>query len=209
MNLGLGTLTDLKTFLLNASLRSSTDYDTVIEAIGLGVAGRFEQFCNRKFFRTVGDLYVTNADRLTMVLPRFPLETVTKIEIRDDLNQGWVDQGTVNNVLFNLRESAGIIQFAGYLGASFSRIRITYTGGYWFPDDGLSQTIGDLPSGATLLPNELKTAWLLQCEAVWAVKDKLGISIGEGPESRRTVTLANLVLLPEVEAVLNNFRRFT
>ncbi len=366
MNAGLGTLTDLKTQLLNEALRSATTYDAALLALGKGVATRFDQYCNRKVARLVGAQYVTNADRTKVILDRYPVEVISQIEIRDSLDQGWVDQGAVNNVLFNLREEVGLCEFAGYLGGSYSRIRITYTGGFWFATDdavtiksgALALTAGatiarvafdaaftiapqvfaallapdggtivsilpatptaagfdvrfaaplpasgytlswiafmgvsdvlqqasasvatnaesltityptafaaapavlcnlvapdggtiisaqpsavtttgfkaefaapvpagytlswcayaqgaisslTLPSGATALPDDLKFAWLTQCEAAWQLRDKLGLSLAEGAESRRTLTLGQLQLVPEVEAILKNHIRY-
>ena len=208
MNLGLGNLAILKAYLLPPSLVAATDYDVQIIAIGKGVAAHMEQFCNRKFGRVVGETFAVNADRKSLVTERYPIETVTKIEIRDDLATGWVDQGAVNQVLFNIREEAGMLQFAGYLGASFSRLRVTYTGGYFFetaePIDGGYPTA--TPVGSTPLPDELRLAWLQQCSHVWRQTDKLGTTIAEKPATGSP--LLDLKWLPDVEDIILNFRRY-
>jgi len=204
MNVGLSSLAVLKAWLLAPSLVSGTDYDAQITALGLGVAASLETFCNRKFARVTDDLFETTADRQRLVVLRYPIETISKIEIRDDLSIGWVDQGTVNDVLFNLREAAGLLEFAGYLGASFSRIRITYTGGYWF--DTTEDASGTLPSGAAALPGDLKLAWLTQCEFLWGQRDKLGINIAEKPTP--SPALAQVELLPAVKQMIRTYVRY-
>ena len=130
--LTLGTLAQLKAQLLNLSLQGDTDFDAALASLGLGVAGRFEAYCNRKFFWTVGDVFVTNADRTRLVLPRFPITAITAIAVRDDLTTGFIDQGPPDNVIFNLAEEIGEVVFAGYLGGSFSRLQLIFNGGFWF-----------------------------------------------------------------------------
>jgi len=206
MNLGLGNLIELKRHLLNVSLQANTGYDAAITAIGKGVAGRFEQYCNRSFFRTVGDLYETNCDRLVVMLPRYPVESITKVEVRSNISDGWQDQGDPAQLLFNRRDYAGIVDVGGWLGGRYQRLRFTYTGGFWF--DTTEDFSGTQPVGSTLRPDELFLAWLTQCEATWQLHDKLGRSIAEGPESRRNMNLSGLTLVPEVEATLKNFIRY-
>ncbi len=135
MNLTLGTLEELKIHLLNESLRSADTYDATIAAIGRGVAARFEQYCARKFLRTVGDTFECTANRLHVTLPRYPLEAAPTIELRDDLATGYVAQ-TYDQLVVDHDLVAGIIKFAAYPGPYSSRLRFTYTGGYWFSDAG-------------------------------------------------------------------------
>jgi hypothetical protein len=208
MNLILGTLTELKVHLLNEALRTPTTFDATIAAIGKGVAGRMEKYCTRKFWRTAGDTYETNADRAMISLPRYPVEAVTKLEIRDDLATGWVDQGSVNSIALNLNSAAGLLDLGSYIGASFSRLRVTYTGGFWFPDDG--QTESDRPSGAAARPDDLYLAWLLQCERLWSVRDDLGVAVtGDKQVQFVSQTIASFELVPEVKEILNAHRRLT
>lgn len=206
MNLTLGTLKELKTHLLNASLQTNTDWDSAIANLGLGVALRFEKHCNRKFLRTVDDLFETNADRTRLIVPRFPLEVVTRIEVRDTVSEGFIDQGTVNDVLFNMRQEAGLLEFAGYLGGSFSRLRVTYTGGFWF--DQSDDSSGSLPAGAAARPGDLFLAWLLQCEWIWTNRDKLGVGLQEKPGEKSAQNLGELRFVPEVKATLDDYVRY-
>jgi hypothetical protein len=134
VNLTLGTLEELKAHLLAEALRSGTDYDGAITAIGKGVAARFEQFCDRKFARVEDDTYECGADRSHVSLPRYPVEEISAIHLRETMADGWVDQGTVNDLLLNLSEAAGLAEFGSSLGSRTARIKLTYTGGYWIDE---------------------------------------------------------------------------
>lgn len=130
MNLGLGTLTDLKTQLLNEALRPDTRYDVALAALGRGVAARFENYCGRKFGRVVGEVYQCCADRPAVVVPRYPIEQITKIEAKWLGTSAWVEQ----TPRYLLDESAGIVEFADCpLGTTYDLLRLTYDGGYWVP----------------------------------------------------------------------------
>lgn len=136
MNLGLGNLTELKAHLLNLALRAENTYDDAIAALGKGVAARFEQATNRKFARVVDDTFETSADREHLSLPRYPIEEISAVGFRENMADGFVDQGAIDAIVQNLIESAGIVHLQSPLGGWKDRIRITYTGGYWFPTRG-------------------------------------------------------------------------
>jgi hypothetical protein len=210
MNIGLGNLTELKGQLLAASLRSDTNYDAVITGIGLGVANLFDQFCNRTFTRTAGKQDVFSADRRHWYLNAFPVETITANEKCDDQQDGWIAFPLPPNgssLIQQMQLDQGYIMFISIQGYYFSRIRITYTGGFWFPmleptDAGYPDTI---PAGATLLPGAVKSAWYLQCQEVWKQIDKLGAQIAQNPEGQGS--LSNMELAPFVKELLRPFRR--
>jgi hypothetical protein len=375
MNLGLGHLTELKAHLLNEALRSETTYDTAIAALGKGVAARLERACNRSFRRTVGDVFEGPGDVAHFTLPRYPVEAISAITLRENLTDGFVDQGAVADLVENISHASGLVTLSSPLSAlRSSRLRATYTGGYWYPTAPavvvLSDTVaidsggfaadvtfatafagvpsvrcsvvspegeailgataytitaqgftarlsaatgaagyvlswvavygdadadpallqpatvalasGDgykditfgtaftaapvvvcqvntptggylvacapslvtttgfrallsyqldaagytlsylalsptaaaaaatLPEGATALPDDLKFAWLLQCEHLWKLRDKLGVSIAAPAGSQApSLTLAGAELIPEVAAIARAHRRFT
>lgn len=62
------------------------------------------------------------------------------------------------------------------------------------------------PAGSTAVPDDLKLAWLLQCEAIWAKMDKNGLSMSPGVEAN-AASLAGLQLLPEVKEMLRAYTR--
>lgn len=210
MKLILGNLTQLKVFLLNESLRSDTQWDAALEILGKGIARRMQTFCNREFERAVDGTFEVPADRWHITLPRYPLEAAPAIELREDLATGYVAQ-TYNDVVVDHNLTAGLIVFAEPLGAANSRLRFTYTGGYWVPDDDAEtpEDDDDLPEGAFLVPDDLRLAWLLQCQRVWSVRDNMGTDVsGERSVQFVSSTLAGLELVPEVKEMLRFFVRY-
>jgi hypothetical protein len=141
MDLTLGTLAELKAHLLNSALQSDTTYDGALAALGRGVAGRMHAVCNRIFPRAVADTFEFQADRYHVVLPRYPVEVITKLELRQTLAEGWIDQGTPSTYITQLSEESGLVEFTipefGIrYGLPGMRGRITYTGGYWIDLSG-------------------------------------------------------------------------
>lgn len=211
MLLVLGTLAELKAHLLTESLRAATDYDEKIAALGKGIAELFEKRTGRKFLRVVDDTVDFSADRAHFVVPRYPIEEVTRVEKRSSLAEGYVDQGTVSDFIENLSEQAGLVQFPGTIGTFSERVRLTYTGGYWIPDTPADEEEAEeQPEGSATRPHDLYFAWLLQCEYVWKVTDKLGISIaggGGGGAELLGLSIAGVQLLPQVLNTLTDYTR--
>ncbi|HWD18144.1 MAG TPA: hypothetical protein VHB20_02605 [Verrucomicrobiae bacterium] len=202
MNIGLGNLTELKGQLLAASLRSDTNYDNVIAAIGQGVAAQFDHYCNRKLARLQNDTDQFRADRRHYYLPRYPVESISQCQRQDTLTQGWATLA-VTDLIQQWNLHIGYIAFGATQGDEFSQLLVTYTGGFWFDtsEDG-SQT---LPVGASPLPADLKFAWYLQCQNVWRQWDKLGNQIAEAPEGQTAGQ--TLQLAPAVKELLDEHRR--
>lgn len=200
MNLGLGNLLELKEQLLAVGLVASSEFDTRIAAIGKGVAGQFERYCNRRFERVAGAVDEFSADRRVWVVNRYPIETVTSIAQKDDEATGFV---AMDDDLILIRDDkAGLVKFGGMLGSHLSQVRITYTGGYWF--DTTEDGTGVMPAGATALPDDLKLAWYLQCQEVWMKGDRLGQNIsGDKTNTFVSQLLMALDWVPAVKQMLN------
>jgi hypothetical protein len=206
MNAGLANLATLKAFVLPEALASETTWDTRLATIGKGVAAAMERECGRSFLRTAGDTFVCSADRSYMVLPRFPVETVTTIEQQDDQTTGYVTLGATT--LLNLDKASGIADFGSPLGSYNSLLRLTYTGGYWW--DILEPTDNDYPAsqpnGSTALPDDLKEAWLLQCQKHF--ERSRGLSTAGVKEGEKQF-LPSTKMDEGVLAMLSTYRRFT
>jgi hypothetical protein len=201
MDLGLGNLAELKARLLPSSY-TQTAFDAVIAQIGRGVASMFDGYCNRSFGRVAGDKDYFTGDRFTWIVNRFPLETVTLLEVRDSLDSGWVTQ---SGLIINQQDVAGLIQFGAALGNHFSQVRLTYTGGYWY--DITEDNTGVMPGTATLLPYDVKECWFLQCAHTWDKRDVLGVKLaGTDPSSKSK--LQELDLVPAVKQTLDGYVRF-
>lgn len=209
MNAGLANLATLKAWLLPSSLTAGADYDTQIAAIGKGVALALERYCNRHFARTVNDIFECPADRLHVVLPRFPIEAAPTIDLRDDLTTGYVAQ-TYNDLVIDHNLAAGLIKFGAWAGASTSRLKFTYTGGLWWeqlePADQGYPTAQ--PTGSTAVPDDILLAWRLQCEFVWKQRDKLGLNIGEKVDNVFLGALSRIAIFEGVKEILRPHIRY-
>lgn len=106
-----------------------------------------------------------------------------------------------------MQPDQGYIMFISIQGYYWSRIQVTYTGGFWFPmlepaDAGYPDT---MPATAHPLPAAVKSAWYLQCQQVWKRIDKLGAQIAQNPEGQ--TALSGIGLIPLAEELLRPFQR--
>jgi hypothetical protein len=206
MNVGFSNLYTLKRYVLGEKMSDEPTFNQVLTLIGTGMAATLENFCNRKFARVVGDVEILPADYCQFLLPRFPVETVSAIDLKMTEADGWVSQ-VVNDFVRTIDLKAGIVYLpdGADAGPYYAQLRFTYTGGYFWdtnePDDGpLAQ-----PAGSALLPDALRDAWLLQCTDVWKRRDKLGLSLLDKPDEKTREQLMRL--LPLVEQNLQQFKR--
>lgn len=206
MNLGLGNLNELKGQLLAEALRVDTSYDAQITAIGRGAAAAINKHCNRQFERVENATFISPADRTHVILDRFPVESISQVELKTDETTGWEVQTA--DTIIALKEQSGIVHFGAALGPSWSELRITYTGGYWF--DTTEENNDSLPDGAELLPADVKLAWYLHCKTIWQSIDKIGQDIVKTGSSatNNPASVAGLDMAPDVKAMLNQFVRY-
>ena len=205
MDLGLGNLTELKKHLLAEALREGTDYDLPLTALGDGVSRQFERYCNRRFSRAVGATFVCSGDRDHVYLDRYPVESITSVELKVDSTTGYEVQA---NYIQTWSSESGYVFWGDMAGDESTRLRFTFTGGYWV--DTSEDSSGSLPSGATALPNDLKLAWILQSKKVWEVTDPTGSKIVASKNSVQLVglSLAGLELIPQVKQILQPYLRY-
>jgi hypothetical protein len=201
MNCGLGTLSELKTWLLADELRTDAGWDSQLTRLGQGVAASMEAYCGRKFAREVGATWECRGDRSMIVLPRYPIEELTKVEMREGVGSGWSD---ITSQVEDWSVLSGLVEFGSAPGSSISRLRATWTGGYWWDssEDG-SET---KPVLAEALPADLKFAWLQHCRACWARYPKLGTPVNTVSQPTALVTMN---WAPEVLDVLLSYRRMS
>lgn len=219
MNAGLSNLATLKSWLLAPTMVTSTDYDAQILAIGKAMAGLLEGYCDRKFARVADDLFECSADRWHVVLPRYPVEVVTKIEQNEPpvaTPAVWTEQTDVIEVQALDR---GMLYFKAALATYRERVRVTYTGGFWWNQQEADYTppvapteedpnLSLLPEGATAVPDELQMAWRLQCEHVWSQRDKLGLELAKDPDGEKP-SVAAIQLLSIVQMLAQPFVRYS
>lgn len=213
MNAGFSNLATLKAQLLAPTLLADTTFDAVVTRLGLGVAAAIENFCNRKFARVAGATDIFPADRIHFQLNRYPIESISKIELKLTEAGGFVSQ-TVNSFVQTIDLANGMV----YLpdgpdpGPYHAQLRFTYTGGYWWDtaDTGDTEPPVDpetIPSGAAALPADLLHAWLLQCELVWKVRDNLGTNLIDDAAKAVTSGLSELKFAPEVLRSISDYQR--
>ena len=113
---------------------------------------------------------------------------------------------------------SGLLHFGYTLGRFPLQVQTVWDGGYWFEtaepdDDGFPSAAPEgatdpngLPARFFLLPDVLRSAFLWQCEALWAARDKLGVGLVNKPSAESG--LAEAKLAPMVEMMLRPFVRY-
>src|SRR5881296_597448 len=86
-------LTQLPTLKLRLALDEfNVQYDTLLTNAINAISTRFDQECNRTLARTIDALHEFPADDLEIPVPCFPIENVTKLELKENENDGWTEQ---------------------------------------------------------------------------------------------------------------------
>ena len=190
--IGYRNLTWLRNRLLPDALGDNGDWDNDLTAIGLGVAAHFDRFTGRVLRRTVGAVYNCAADTESLVVPCYPVETITSIYLVDSFGSTLI----TGNV-FGSNAAAGIIHFSGAPGNGQQTLSITVTGGYWCEND-----METMPTGAAPMPDELVNAWVQQCRAICEAENTFRQKGAEKPDKKTGPSLAGLELLPGVKSIL-------
>ena len=208
---GLGTLGELKRFCITSGLVADTTYNNVLAHIGLGTAKSFDNATGKKFKRGVSVMEQFSFSRRTIVVAHTPIESISKLEVKYSEAEGWIDLTTglglclVDNVEGFVKIPDDFWRVSGQYRSNPPGLgRLTLTGGYWY--DPTDSGTGILPTGAYLLPEDLKLGWLLQCQHLWVNRDNLGITwspTGEAHDTRKS--LLNVKMLPSVSHTLTEY----
>jgi hypothetical protein len=192
-------LTQLST-LKNRLLIADTDlqYDDLLTSALSAISATFEQECNRTFARTVDATYQFDSNDLEIIPPLFPIESVSKFELKQNETGGWVEQ---TGVEFIIRKNCVISLESPFstLRSSFSLSRVTYTGGYVLP----GATAGP---GQTPLPDDLQQAAVEQAASWFMNRDKLGL-VRYWPKGGIYLEFLKTDLLPIVRSTLDRYQR--
>src|SRR6267154_1950630 len=126
----LTTLSALKTRL--AILETDATYDALLSATLKAVSARFDLECNRTLARTVDAQYEFAADETEICVPCYPIEGVTRFELKTTEAEGWLEQTGVD---YLIRRKCVISLNSGFSlqPSAFAQARVTYTGGYLLP----------------------------------------------------------------------------
>ena len=189
-------LTQLPTVKERLNLEEyAVQYDALIARVIEAVSQRFERECNRLFGRAVDAFQQFNAQQLEVRIARYPIETVTRFEVKENETGGWVERETK----WLVREAC-VISVAEPLGTWREQARVTYTGGFVLP--GIAAE-----PGQAVLPADLEHAAVEQVAWWFQNRDKLGL-LRIWPHQGTYQQFAQLELLPDVAAVLRTYTRW-
>jgi hypothetical protein len=133
-------------------------YDVLLTNAIRAYSAQFDKECNRTFARTVGATEEFDGDESEIIVASYPIEAVTKFELKNNESEGWLEQTGVD---YLFRRSC-VISLANPLGDCRQRARVTYTGGYVLP----GTTVG---AGQTALPDDVEQAMVEQV-AWWFIR---------------------------------------
>jgi hypothetical protein len=171
--------------------------DDIWLTIAIGWAtGIFEKVCNRQFGRVSGALQEFDACDQSILLRRYPVESVSLFSLR--VGYAWMPQ---NGARYDFDGPSGVVHIYAPLGTEGQRARVLYTGGYVLPGNVI-----EADSGQTELPTEIQGACLEQVAYWYQRRDQLGlgsIATGGGSVSQS----GTMRLLPIVEETLIPHRR--
>jgi hypothetical protein len=191
-------LTQLATVKSRLAIADTT-HDALLTSAIRAVSARFDKETTRTLARTVDITDEFPADD-TEILPRcYPIETVTKFELKTDETEGWVEQADVKYLL----RRACVISLSHQLSTINHQLavaRVTYTGGYVLP--------GTTPGpGQTPLPDDLENACIEQVAYWFQNRDRIGLRTS-WPSNGEYRQFAAYDLLHSVSAVLRQYQRF-
>jgi len=180
-----------------------TTYDTLLTNAIRAISTRFDQECNRTFARTAGATEEFDGDGTEIRVAAYPIETVTKFELKITEREGWVEQTDVD---YLIRRNC-VISLCNRLSNGTSApsalplARVTYTGGYVLP--------GATPgAGQTPLPDDLEQATVEQVACWFLHRDSIGLS-RSWPHDGTYEQFIRGDLLDSVRAVLARYERAT
>ena len=181
-------------------LETDTTNDILLTNFLKAVSARFDRECNRTLARTVDAAFEFSAEATELAVPCYPIESVTRFELKTNESVGWVEQTEVEHLVC----SHCVISLAVSLsppGPAFKPMaRVIYTGGYVLP--GM-----DVAPGQTPLPDDLEQAAVEQTAYWFQNRDRLGLlRIWDYHATYRH--FAELDLLSSVRAVLGRHTRW-
>lgn len=190
----------LKANVLPGELSSRSDWDTQITAIALGVAESFDKHCNRTLARDTAKIDYFTADRDHANLTCYPVESITEVAEKTSYDGSYT---AVSNSILFLDEAAGLVHFSGNFGTRSTRLRVTYSGGFWV-DTSVAQD-GSLPAGSVELPSDILGAFYQQVSHELTIRDVLGVA---SATQQANSHLQTLELLPRVKEILSKYIRW-
>ena len=178
-----------------------TTNDALLDALIAAVSARFDRECNRTLARTVDFAQEFSADQTEISLVCYPVETVTRFDLKFTESEGWLEQTNIDYLL----RSRCVLSLFSALNAQRSTLnpalgRVIYTGGYVPP--------GTVPGpGQAALPADVAQAAVEQTAWWFQNRDRLGlVRVWEYHSTYRQFT--DFDLLTPVKAVLKRHERW-
>src|SRR6266436_8913038 len=178
----------------------NVQYDSLLTSAIKAVSTRFDKEANRTLARTVDATHEFAADETEILVPCYPVETVTKFELKSTEAEGWVEQTGID---FLIRRACiiSLTSPLSTLNSQPSTCRVTYTGGYLLP--------GTTPgAGQTPLPDDLEQAAVEQVAFWFQNRDKIGLNT-IWPHAGTYEKFIQTDLLLDVKAVLKKYQRWS
>jgi len=180
---------------------SVSDYDDLLNSAIKAISTRFDKETNSTLARTTGFTDEFPTDQTEVPASCFPIESVTKFELKSNETDGWSEQTGVKYLIRRACVISLVSPFSMLLAPGSPLLaRVTYTGGYVLP--------GDTPAaGQTALPDDLEQAAIEQVAYWFRNREKTGLIRSWEHEGSYLVFLQSDLLL-EVRAVLKKYERF-
>ncbi len=179
-----------------AILDTDTQFDALLTNAIKAVGARFDKECSRTLARTENASQEFVASLTEICVGCYPIETITRFELKRSESEGWVAQPGVE---YLVRQRC-VLSLRVPLGGSPEQGRVIYTGGYVLP--------GNVPeTGQATLPDDLEQAAIEQVAYWFSNRDRLGLlRIWDYHSTYRH--FADLDLLAGVRAVLRKYARW-
>ena len=194
-------LTQLSTVKARLAL-TLTDYDSLLPSAIKAVSDRFDKETNRILARTTTATHEFDAADTEILPPCFPIESVTKFELKSNETDGWSEQTGVQYLIRRqcvISLSIPLNSSVPSLNSQLSTARLSYTGGYVLP--------GTTPAaGQTALPDDLEQAAVEKVAYWFRNRDTTGL-IRSWPHGGTYEAFLQSDLLLEVRAVLKRHER--
>jgi hypothetical protein len=194
-------LTQLATIKTRLAIPTEdTQYDTLLTNAIQAVSARFDKETNRTLARTESATHEFDPGDTEIIVPCYPIETVTKFELKSTESTGWQEITPTPDYL--IRRPC-IISLLSPLRIPQSALRITYAGGYVLPGDNLQPSTSNFQ-----LPADLENAAIEQVAYWFQTRDNIGLDT-IWPHFGTYQKFAQLPLLLPVQQVLTHHRRWT
>ena len=191
-------LTQLSTLKIRLGIaEADTTQDPLLLNLTAACTAYFDQECRRRLARAVNVTEEFSANLQEICPASYPIETVTKFELKISETDGWMEQSDASFVI----RFGCIISLATPLGEANQLARVTYTGGYVLP--------GTLPAtGQEGLPADLEQAVVEQVAAWFLNRDKTGL-LRNWPTNGTFQVLSQEPVLPWVRQVIRTHQRWS